>query len=375
MQASPTAAERHTGPPVRGWKASSGRAARTLLAGLAGTALTALPAFAQDAAPPVIAHGLSYMTGFGPKNYPVVSLLWGLIILSLLVVAVIGGLVLVGALLRRHAPPNGDIASVPLERSGSGLSFIYIGIGITFVLLLGFAVWNYQVLAAIAGPRRDMPVTINVIGHQWWWEFQYSGPGRSGFTTANELHIPVGEPVKVTLHTADVIHSFWVPALTGKMDTIPGQNNTTWLQADNAGVYRGQCTEYCGQQHAHMAFFVTAEPKQQFDAWWQQQQQGPDFLKANVPAQQAERGQNVFMQHCAVCHTVRGTMAHGKIGPDLSHLMQRQTIGAGTLPNKPGYLSGWISDPQHIKPGNYMPTLTLSAQDLSALRSFLQTLQ
>jgi cytochrome c oxidase subunit 2 len=346
-----------------------------VLAGFAGVALTACPAFAQDNGQPAISHGLSYMTGFGPRNYPVVSLLWGTIILSLLVIAIIGGLVLVGSFLRGQRAADGDITSVPVERRGYGLPFIYIGVGVTFVLLIGYAVWNYQVLAAIAGPRRELPIKIKVIGHQWWWEFQYSGRGRDGFTTANELHIPVGEPIQVTLHTSDVIHSFWIPALTGKMDTIPGQNNTTWLQADRAGFYRGQCTEYCGQQHAHMAFVVTAEPKQQFESWWQQQLQGPKPVEAKVAAGEAERGQAVFMQSCAVCHTIRGTMAHGKIGPDLSHLMQRQTIAAGTAPNTIGYLSGWISDPQHIKPGNFMPTLTLSSRDLTALRTFLQTLQ
>lgn len=345
-----------------------------------GTVVAALllgvaPALAQNQSRPIVAQGLSYMTGFGPKNYPVVSLLWGLIILSLAVVAIIGLLVLGGVIWRGRRMPL-SIQEVPLERSGSGLSFIYIGIGITFVVLLGYAVWNYEVLAAIASPRRDMPVTVNVIGHQWWWEFRYSAQGRQGFTTANELHIPLGQPVKVVLHTTDVIHSFWIPALSGKMDTVPGQNNTTWLQADKAGIYHGQCTEYCGHQHAHMGLIAVAEPQQQFDAWWNGQLEGPALVNPNGASQQpAERGQAVFMRHCAVCHTVRGTMAQGRIGPDLSHLMQRHTIGAATVPNTPGYLSGWISDPQHLKPGNFMPPLTLSAQELTSLRNFLQTLQ
>jgi cytochrome c oxidase subunit 2 len=189
------------------------------------------------------------------------------------------------------------------------------------------------------------------------------------------MHIPVGKPVRVVLNTADVIHSFWVPALTGKMDTIPGQNNTTWLQADKEGVYRGQCTEYCGQQHAHMGFMVTADAPGAFDDWWRDQNRGPDRIHPNIPADAADKGETVFMQHCAVCHTVRGTLAQGKIGPDLSHLMDRKTLAAATVPNTPGYLSGWISNPQHIKPGNLMPALRLSADELGSLRSFLQTLQ
>ncbi len=352
------------------------RVASCALITLAATAVSVVSACAADSGRPVVTHGLSYMTGFGPKNYPVVSLLWGAIILSLLVVTIVGGLVLTGALVRHRSAPADNLASVPLERSGSGLLFIYMGAGITFVALLAFAVWNYNVLAAIAGPRPNAPVTIHVIGHQWWWEVRYEGrKGYQPFTTANEIHIPVGKPAKVALDTADVIHSFWVPALSGKMDTIPGQNNTTWLQADTAGLFHGQCGEYCGHQHAHMGLIVTAEAPDQFDAWWRHQLQGPETVRSGIAIGKAEHGEAVFMQHCAVCHTVRGTMAMGKVGPDLSHLMQRKTLGAATVPNTIGYLSGWISNPQHIKPGNFMPTLTLSAQELGSLRDFLQTLK
>jgi cytochrome c oxidase subunit 2 len=366
-----------SGPPRRGnVHSSAGRAAARLLTTAFCLYSLPAPALAQDDGRPVLSHGLSYMTGFGPKNYAVVSLLWGTIILSLVVVTIVGVLVLSGVIWRRHYAPDGDLRSVPLRRSGSGLPFIYTGIGITFVILVGFAVWNYWVLAAIAGPRGNVPITIDITGHQWWWEVRYLDRGDDkGFTTANEIHLPLGVPVRVILHTKDVIHSFWVPALTGKMDTIPGQNNTTWLQADRAGIYRGQCTEYCGQQHAHMGFIVTAESKQDFDAWWRKQVAGPNPAHSPVPIPLAEQGERVFMQRCVVCHTVRGTMAQGKVGPDLSHLMDRKTIAAATVPNTPGYLSGWISDPQQLKPGNLMPTLTLSAQELTAVRSFLQTLQ
>jgi cytochrome c oxidase subunit 2 len=345
-------------------------------AGVPLAALLACPADAEENGPPVISHSLSYMTGFGPKNYPVVSLLYGEIILSLAVVAIIAILVFAGTILRHRTPPSGNVSAVPISRSGSGLSFIYVGVAITFVILLGYAVWNYKVLAAVAAPRENAPVTVHVVGHQWWWEVRYEGRGdEPGFVTANEMHIPVGKPVRVVLNTADVIHSFWVPALTGKMDTIPGQNNTTWLQADKEGVYRGQCTEYCGQQHAHMGFMVTADAPGAFDNWWRDQNRGPDRIHPNIPADAADKGETVFMQHCAVCHTVRGTLAQGKIGPDLSHLMDRKTLAAATVPNTPGYLSGWISNPQHIKPGNLMPALRLSADELGSLRSFLQTLQ
>jgi cytochrome c oxidase subunit 2 len=346
-----------------------------LAQGLAASAPLTLsaPVLAQGNEPRLVSEGLSYLTGSGPKNYPVVSLLWGEIILCLAVAAIIAVLVLTGSLLRRHRTTDG-MESVPLERSGSGLAFIYLGISITFVVLVGFAVWNYYVIASVAGPPPGAPTTVEITGHQWWWEVRYLGRDQDhpGFITANEMHIPVGAPVKIVLHTSDVIHSFWVPALSGKMDTIPGQNNTTWLQADHPGTYRGQCTEYCGQQHAHMGFAVTAEPQPQFDTWWREQSLGPKLVGAPDSAQ---RGQAVFIRHCAVCHTVRGTPAQGRIGPDLSHLMQRKTLAAATLPNTIGYLSAWISNPQHIKPGNLMPTLTMSASELNSLRDFLRTLQ
>jgi cytochrome c oxidase subunit 2 len=338
-------------------------------------ALLPSAALAQDGDEPAVSHGLSYMTGFGPKNYPVVSLLWGEIILSLAVVAIIALLVAAGIAWRWRRTGAEGLQSVPLERSGSGLPFIYVGISLTFVALVAFAVWNYKVLAAVAMPPPNTAVTVDVTGHRWWWEVRYEGSGSAAaFTTANEIRIPVGKPVKVKLNTVDVIHSFWVPALTGKMDTIPGQTNVTWLQADKAGVYRGQCTEYCGLQHAHMGFMVVAEPEKQFESWRRQQVRGPKVPQESQVAA-AAAGQQVFMHHCAVCHTVRGTMAMGKIGPDLSHLMERKTLAAGMLPNTIGALSGWISNPQQIKPGNLMPTLDLSGQELARLRNFLQTLQ
>ena len=344
-------------------------------AGLALPLAAVNAAHAEDG--PVLTQGLSYMTAFGPRNYPVVSLLYGIIIVSLAVVAIIGILVLAGSLLRgRRAATTAILATVPLERPSTGLSFIYVGIAITTIVLIAGTIWNYVVLASVALPPRNAAAMLEVTGHQWWWEVAYSNQDESqAFTTANEIHIPVGKPVRVELKTADVIHSFWVPALTGKTDTIPGQRNVTWMQADRPGVYRGQCTEYCGQQHANMGLLVIADQSNTFQSWWTHQLQGPQVPRSESGMRAAEGGQAVFMQHCAVCHTVRGTPAQGKVGPDLSHLMQRRTIAAATLPNSIGDLSGWISDPQHIKPGNFMPTLELSGSDLNNLRSFLQTLQ
>ncbi|HJU18469.1 MAG TPA: cytochrome c oxidase subunit II [Stellaceae bacterium] len=333
----------------------------------AALAIAAAPALCRADTP------MAYTYGFGTKNYPVVNQLEGLIILSLLVVAIIGILVLVGSLVRRAAPPSGDLHDVPLLPAGRGLGFIYIGTALTVLALFGFAAWTFATLAAISGPKGGKAaLSIHVIGHQWWWEVRYLGgdTGRT-FETANEIHIPTGKPVRVQLTSVDVIHSFWVPQLSGKMDLIPGQQNETWIEADRPGIYRGQCAEYCGLQHAHMALVVVAQPPQQFDGWWAGQLKG---APAPRTALQAE-GERQFIVRCGACHTVDGTAAHGRFGPNLSHLMSRRTIAAGTLPNTIGYLSGWIADPQHVKPGNYMPQLDLSGPQLTAIRNFLETLK
>ena len=187
----------------------------------------------------------------------------------------------------------------------------------------------------------------------------------------HELHVPVGVPVRVRLRGEDVIHSFWPPALTGKTDAIPGRVDETWLQADRPGRYMGQCTEYCGAEHAHMAFFIQADPPAQFEAWRRNQ-----ALPAAAPAgPQAAAGEQVFLARCASCHTVRGVSEHGRNAPDLTHVASRPTLAAGAIPNTTAGLSGWISDPQAIKPGNRMPTLYLSGPDLQAVTAYLMSLK
>jgi cytochrome c oxidase subunit 2 len=228
------------------------------------------------------------------------------------------------------------------------------------------------VLAAVNGPPRPAKVTIEVTGQQWWWKARYlSDDASQVFTTANEIHIPAGEPVRIKLIGGDVIHSFWVPPLSGKTDTIPGQVNETWLEAAKPGRYRGQCTEFCGWQHAHMALYVIAEPRPDFDNWRNAQLQPA----AAPTTPEVTRGEHLFVFHCGACHMVRGTQAGGSVAPDLTHLMSRGTIAAGTLPNTIGDLSGWIANPQGIKPGARMPDLFLSGPELQDIRSFLLTLK
>lgn len=314
---------------------------------------------------------LSYLSGFGIKAYPVTALTWGLLIISVSVVVIVTTLVLWGVLVRRQ--PEQSIGDVAVERRGTGLGWLGLGVGISAVLLLISVVWTMAVLAKVsAPPPGSNPLTIEVTGQQWWWKARYLNADPSKvLTTADEFHIPVGRPVRVKLIGADVIHSFWVPALTGKTETIPGQTNVTWLEADKPGRYRGQCTEYCGQQHAHMALFVIAESPAAFDKWLQDQ-----LKSAPAPASPAlVQDQQVFVQHCGECHTVRGSMAGGSVAPDLTHLMSRTTLAAGTLPNTPGALAGWIADPQGQKPGTKMPNLYLSGQELTAVTTYLQTLK
>ncbi len=316
---------------------------------------------------------MSYLVESGSRGYPVEHLLWALLIVSVLVILIVSALVIAGLARRRDVPRTSDPRVIPPERPDRGLSWIYVGSAISVVVLVGAAIWTFSTLAATSGPPRNAKVTIEVIGHQWWWEARYSdGTDLSReFTTANELHIPTGEPVRLKLVSADVIHSFWVPKLSGKTDLIPGQQNETWFEADRAGTYRGQCGEYCGLQHAHMALSVVAEPRAQFEAWWTAQLQPPSPPQSKTAA----AGQADFTTRCGICHSVRGTAAGGRLGPDLSHLMTRTTLAAGTLPNSPGYLAGWMADPQHAKPGNLMPILDLTGRELTDIRDYLQTLK
>lgn len=314
---------------------------------------------------------MTFMRTFGPAADPVTLLAWGLTIICCVVALIIGALVLFTSLRSNLRYPNDESQQLPVTRGKGGLAWIYVGAGVSTVALLGIMVWTLVTLNAVAGPAVAPAFTIEIRGHQWWWEARYIGsPADRTFNTANELHVPVGMPVQLSLIGDDVIHSFWVPALAGKTDVIPGQTNKAWIEAAEPGLYRGQCTEYCGEQHAHMAIFVVAEQPEAFKKWWDEQ-----LAAAPIPTSEtAVRGQSVFIAHCGSCHAVRGTGSGGILGPDLTHLMSRRTIAAGTLTNNPGNLAGWIANAQGIKPGSRMPTLSLSGPDLAAVTAYLQTL-
>jgi cytochrome c oxidase subunit 2 len=213
-------------------------------------------------------------------------------------------------------------------------------------------------------PVARAPLRAQVVGHQWWWEIRYP---EHGVVTANELHVPVGQAVEVELLSPDVIHSFWVPALHGKRDLIPGRSNSLRLEASRAGVYRGQCAEYCGWQHARMAFLVVADSPERFRAWLAAQR--APAPEPDEPLR--ERGRDLFLGFCAACHTVRGTSAAGRFGPDLTHLGGRRTLGAVLLPNTAENLAAWIVDAQAFKPGNKMPRMPLEPGVVAALVAYL----
>jgi cytochrome c oxidase subunit 2 len=226
---------------------------------------------------------------------------------------------------------------------------------------------------ALAGLPLQDALHIELTGHQWWWEASYDNADPSKvFTTANEIHIPVGRAIKLELSSQDVIHSFWVPSLHGKRDLIPGHDTTLWIEADRPGVYRGFCAEFCGHQHAHMGLLVIADPPDRYDTWYAAQLQPPPPPAS--PLQQRGR-QMVESAPCAVCHTIQGSQATGRLGPDLTHLASRRTIAAATLPNTRENLIGWIRDPQTPKPGCQMPACSLSAADLEAVQAYLESLR
>ena len=296
--------------------------------------------------------------------------LWSLMTWVSAIVFVITMAFVVAALLRGLGRMRSDQAPTPdrnLRRS------VGLAVAATVAILFGLLVASVWTGSSVASLHARSAVTIEVTGHQWWWEVAYDDavPGRRA-VTANELHFPVNRPVVLKVTSRDVIHSFWAPNLQGKRDLIPGYVTAIWLQADRPGIFRGQCAEFCGLQHAHMALDIVAESEAEFQRWL-------TGLRGPAPEPQTaeqRRGHDVFMANrCSACHTVAGTPAHGQVAPDLTHVATRRSIGAGTLPNTREHLTDWVRDPQASKPGNQMPPNPLAADDVRALLSYLETLK
>jgi cytochrome c oxidase subunit 2 len=283
---------------------------------------------------------------------------------------VVGGLLAYGAVAFRRRP--GDDGSEPAQVYGSEqieLAWTVIPILVVVVLCLVTARTVYDVQGAVRPPGA---VDVTVVGHQWWWEFRYP---ELGIVTANELHVPVSDPAVPTptflaLESADVVHSFWVPRLAGKTDLIPNRRNQMWIAPREPGLFLGQCAEFCGTQHANMRLRVYVHPRAEFDRWVEAQRQ-PAVADPAVAA-----GRRLFeTTACINCHTVRGTVATGRFGPDLTHLMSRETLAAGAARLSRASLDAWIVDPDHVKPGALMPAMQLDAAERAALVGYLMTLR
>jgi cytochrome c oxidase subunit II len=277
-----------------------------------------------------------------------------------------------GLALRRRRSSDADPLTAHPATEKRMAAVVATAIGLTAITVIALTGLSYAAQKKLFAARAE-GLTIRVTGHQWWWEVRYEhAESDKTFTTANEIHIPVGEPVTVKLNSSDVIHSFWVPSLLGKQDNITGRENEIRFTADREGTYRGQCAEFCGWQHAHMGLLVVARSRQSFEDWRTAQ------IKAAEPPSDPERqrGQEIFLSKaCVMCHQIRGTKAGGRVAPDLTHIGSRQYLAAGTLPMSRGSLAAWIIDPQAIKPGAHMPLVELDPDDVPPLARYLEGLQ
>jgi cytochrome c oxidase subunit II len=306
-----------------------------------------------------------------------ISKLWWLMFCLLSIVFLSVMVVLVLAAFRsRRVTAQADVSLSIDGASEKRTSRVVSGaVATTIVILFVLLTSSFLTGRAIfSTPAKDSEVlTIEITGHQWWWAIRYANKMPSQIvTTANEIHVPAGQLIHFKLSSTDVIHSFWVPNLNGKTDLIPGHPADTWIQPKFPGTFRGQCAEFCGYQHAHMAFAVVVESEAQFQAWYEAQLQSSIAPLTDTQ----KRGQQVFLaKPCVMCHRIQGTDAGGNVGPDLTHLASRQTIGAGTLSNTREHLAQWITDAQQFKPGNRMPPNPMSTEELNALLDYLESLK
>jgi cytochrome c oxidase subunit 2 len=281
---------------------------------------------------------------------------------------------LIAGLLRRRGAEANVVEAGRHHHSDPLLRSILIGWGALIAVgLAGLAISDFVADRLDAQAAAHEKLSITVTGNQWWWDVQYNSADASKtLRTANEIHVPVGIPTRIILHSNDVIHSFWLPSLAGKQDLIPGRETDVTIVPKKVGIYRGQCAEFCGTQHAHMAFVVDVDSYADFIKWWDHQLQ-----PARAPANPLTlAGYNyVTRGQCSSCHNIGGTPANGQVGPDLTHLASRRTIAAGAMPMSEGNLYGWVEDPQSIKPGNHMPTIGLEPNDLHAVVAYLETLK
>ncbi|MBM1170021.1 cytochrome c oxidase subunit II [Microvirga arabica] len=305
----------------------------------------------------------STMVTYGPHAAIIETLSWVMIIGAALIFLLVMGLATLAIL-------------APARMRGwmTGRKFI-IGLGIIFpvVTLTALLTWGLSISRVLVTGEPAV-LRVEVIGERWWWRVHYvDAEGAVRLVSANEIKVPTGRPIEFVLKTQDVIHSFWVPSLAGKLDMIPGRVNVTRFSAERPGIYRGQCAEYCGAQHALMAFYVIALPPDEFEAWYAREAIPP--AEPVIPL--LVRGKTLFLENgCGACHTIRGTSAAGLVGPDLTYVGGRRSIAAGTYPTNIGTLAGWVSSSQHLKPDNLMPSFgNLQGEELRAIAAYLESLK
>lgn len=306
----------------------------------------------------------SILTPAGTDAAAIEGLWWLLLGISVVVFVLVMGFLLFGIFARRERT---DASEHVKARVVAGAAIT------TAVVLIGILVATVAVSRATTAPGADDALTIDVIGHQWWWEVRYRGERADQLVvSANEVHLPVGERVRFVVRSADVIHSLWLPNLGGKIDLMPDRENTLWLEATEPGVFRGQCAEFCGMQHGKMGFMVVVHERDEFRAWLERER-----MSAAPPGDAlARQGHDAFVNGtCASCHRIRGTAAMGGFGPDLTHIGSRRTIAAGAVPNTRARLTAWIVDPQQLKPGALMPATHMQPEALHAIVHYLEQLR
>jgi cytochrome c oxidase subunit 2 len=326
---------------------------------LASTAAAASPAQISSIFDPV-----------SPPAEAIRDLSWLVLAICAAIFVVVAGL-LVCSIVRFRRRPDDDGREPPQVYGSNQIELAWTVVPLLIVFVLFLATTRTIVAVQNAEPPPSA-LKVTVVGHQWWWEFRYPG---LGILTANELHVPVSDPVHrrptfLRLASDDVVHSFWIPRLAGKTDVIPNRENHMWIEPMEPGTYFGQCAEYCGTQHAYMLLRVIVHPKDEFDRWVAKQRQPP------VADPRVRAGRDLFFSTaCINCHRVGDTVATGTFGPDLTHVMSRETIGAGVAVNTPENLRAWTKDPDHLKPGVHMPAMKLTEDELDKIVAYLLTLK
>lgn len=314
----------------------------------------------------------TFLNPAGPIASKVNDLWWLLFWIATAIEVLVAAVVITAIVRFRRQPNDAD----PVQITGNTRLEIAWTIAPSAILVV-LLVLTLSTMISVGEPKQTT-MRVTASGHLWWWEFDYQG---MNLVTGNEMHIPVGEAIHVDLQSDNVIHAFWVPAVSGKREVIPGHNNTLWLQADQPGTFRGECAEFCGSEHANMNFIVVAQPRPEFDQWVKLQQSPAASVTTGYSAEQlqlAQQGsQTILKQACAGCHMISGLPNYniGKVGPNLTHIGSRAYLAAGTLDNTPENLARWLRNPQEVKPDNKMPNLQLDEATISQLVAYLESLK